>query len=417
MLAILSTHPIQYQVPLWQALAKEGSVPFEVWYLTDHGVEPSYDRQFGKSFAWDLDVLSGYTHRFLKVNNSTNVSSFSKLRLAERLRPLLREREVSALWLQGWQVWAYWQAASQAHAAGVPVWLRGETNDLATTPLWKKPLKKMLLGQFFKRVEKFLYIGEANRRFYADYGITPDRLQPAPYCVDNARFASQANELKAQRMDIRRSWNIPDEAFCVLFAGKFIEKKRPLDLVNALKDSRLAAQDRPLHVLFVGSGELGGALRDACNVVYDAEAPTITQLSGDVMRPAATFAGFLNQRDISKAYVAADCMALPSDHRETWGLVVNEAMASGLPCIVSDACGCAEDLVAPISPKMRYPVGDQTALAEALLEVMRQPPPASALRELVNRFSIDITVNTVNKLFYSAGQREIESSIPAVLAR
>ena len=97
MLAILSTHPIQYQIPLWQALAKTGSVPFEVWYLTAHGAEPSYDRQFDKSFAWDLDVLSGYPHRFLKVNSGGDVSSFSKLRIAERLAPLFREKEVRAL--------------------------------------------------------------------------------------------------------------------------------------------------------------------------------------------------------------------------------------------------------------------------------------------------------------------------------
>src|SRR5258708_7636394 len=97
MLAILSTHPIQYQVPLWQALAKTGSVPFEVWYLTAHGAEPSYDRQFDKSFAWDLDALSGYPHRFLKVNSGGDVSSFSRLRIVERLAPLFSEKEVSAL--------------------------------------------------------------------------------------------------------------------------------------------------------------------------------------------------------------------------------------------------------------------------------------------------------------------------------
>ncbi len=87
MLAILSTHPIQYQVPLWQALARDGSVPFEVWYLTAHGTDPSYDQQFGKSFAWDLDLLAGYPHRFLKVNPDGDVSSFNKLKLVEDLKP------------------------------------------------------------------------------------------------------------------------------------------------------------------------------------------------------------------------------------------------------------------------------------------------------------------------------------------
>ncbi|MDQ5845790.1 MAG: hypothetical protein M3539_10910, partial [Acidobacteriota bacterium] len=233
MLAILSTHPIQYQVPLWQALAKSGSVPFEVWYLTDHGVRPSHDQQFGKSFAWDLDVLSGYPHRFIKVNSDNNVSSFSKLRLAQRLQPLFREHNVSALWVQGWQVLAYWQAIRQAHAAGVPVWLRGESNDLGPVSTWKKPLKHVALRQLFSRVEKFLYIGEANRRFYLKHGIKANQLHAAPYCVDNERFAAQAQELRSQRTDIRRAWNIPDDAFCVLFAAKFIDKKRPFDLVSA----------------------------------------------------------------------------------------------------------------------------------------------------------------------------------------
>lgn len=415
MLAILSTHPIQYQVPLWQALAKEGSVPFEVWYLSNHGVESSYDQQFGKSFAWDLDLLSGYPHRFLKVNSGSNVSSFRKLLLAERLGPLFREKEVSALWIQGWNVLAYWQAAWQAHAAGLPVWLRGETNDLAPTPSWKKPLKQMLLRQLFRRVEEFLYIGEANRRFYTSYGVTPDQLHPAPYCVDNERFALQANELNAQRNELRRSWNIPEDSFCVLFAGKFIEKKRPMDLVNALKDSGLAAHNQPLHILFVGAGELGKGLRDACNVLYDADGGG-SQLRRETA-PSATFAGFLNQREISKAYVAADCMVLPSDYRETWGLVVNEAMASGLPCVVSDACGCAEDLVAPLNPKLRYPVGDTSGLAAALLEVMRQPPPFATIREHVNRFNIESTTDTVSSLFYSTKRNLTASARPIVLAR
>ena len=135
MLAILSTHPIQYQVPLWQALARDGSVPFEVWYLTAHGVNASYDQQFGKSFSWDLDLLAGYPHRFLKVNPDANVSTFNKLKLVENLKPLLREQNVSALWVQGWHVRAFWQAVRQAQSAGVPIWMRGESNDLGNSDM------------------------------------------------------------------------------------------------------------------------------------------------------------------------------------------------------------------------------------------------------------------------------------------
>src|SRR5262249_51628810 len=109
MLAILTTHPIQYQVPLWQALAQAKSVPFEVWYLTNHGVEPSYDVQFQKSFSWDLNMLDGYALRFLRVNADADVTRFNRVRLKEPLTELFREKNVRALWVQGWQVRAYWQ--------------------------------------------------------------------------------------------------------------------------------------------------------------------------------------------------------------------------------------------------------------------------------------------------------------------
>src|SRR5205085_5795276 len=229
MLAILTTHPIQYQVPLWQALARDTSVPFEVWYLTNHGVEPSYDVQFGKSFKWDLDTLAGYSSRMLRVNTDADVSRFNKVRLAEPLAKLFLAKNVRALWVQGWQVRAYWQAVWEAHACGVPVWLRGESNDLAPVSVWKKPIKRSLLGQFFSRVNEFLYIGGANRRLYESFGVSADRLHPTPYCVDNERFARQAETLRPQRAEIRREWKIPEDSLCVLFAGKLIPKKHPLD--------------------------------------------------------------------------------------------------------------------------------------------------------------------------------------------
>src|SRR6185503_11261631 len=193
MLTILTTHPIQYQVPLWQALAKDGRVPFEVWYLSDHGTRQSFDTQFKKSFAWDLDMLEGYPSRFLSVNKNHDVSRFSQLRLSESLGDLLEARKVKALWIQGWQVMAYWQAVWQAHARGVPVWLRGESNDLAPSSPGKKIIKREVLGRLFSKVSEFLYIGEANRRFYRDHGVRDEQLHPAYYCVDNERFRKQAD--------------------------------------------------------------------------------------------------------------------------------------------------------------------------------------------------------------------------------
>jgi len=192
-------------------------------------------------------------------------------------------------------------------------------------------------------VDRVFYIGSTNRRLYERFGVTEQQLYPAPYAVDNSRFAQQAAALRPHRVELRHQWGIPEDSFCVLFCGKFVEKKHPMDLVAAarcLSDRGLLPN---LHLLFAGSGGLGPELRGSCNVVFDAE----SRLAFSPQRPSlppASFAGFMNQTEISRAYVAADCLVLPSGHRETWGLVVNEALASGLPCLVSDACGCAEDL-------------------------------------------------------------------------
>jgi len=343
MLAILTTHPIQYQVPLWQALALDGRVPFEVWYLTSHGVRPSADQEFGQTFSWDIDTLTGYPHRFLPALEGATPAKFLKCRLGEGLRARLRASGALALWIQGWQVAAYWQAVREARAAGVEIWLRGESNDLAPQPLWKRPLKRAQLRWLFKRVDRFFYIGSSNRRLYERFGVTDRRLYAAPYAVDNIRFAQQAAALRPHRAELRRQWGIPEDSFCALFCGKFIEKKHPMDLVAAARYLIEQGLLPKLHLLFAGSGALGSELRRSCNVVFDAESPLVFSLQQRSL-PPASFAGFMNQTEISRAYVAADSLVLPSDHGETWGLVVNEALASGLACLVSDACGCAEEL-------------------------------------------------------------------------
>jgi glycosyltransferase involved in cell wall biosynthesis len=388
MLAILTTHPIQYQVPLWRALARDGRVPFEVWYLTDHATRPSRDQGFGETFAWDIDTLSGYPHRFLKVAQGSTPSGFWKCRLRERLRNRLRLSGVKALWVQGWQVAAYWQAVREARAAGVEVWLRGESNDLAPQLWWKQILKRAQLGWLFRRVDRFLYIGEANRRLYQKFGVSEGRLIAAPYAVDNDRFAQQAALLRPKRSELRRQWGIADDAFCVLFCGKFIHKKRPLDLVAAARQLRQTGLLPNVHLLFVGAGALGTELRRSCRVVFDVQhneqlsdtAPPIH----DYFHPPASFAGFLNQTEIPTAYVAADCLVLPSDHGETWGLVVNEALASGLPCLVSDACGCAEELAGDHGS---FTVSDIAMLTSKIFDIASQGGKTLAPRAISDSIS------------------------------
>jgi len=297
--------------------------------------------------------------------------TFWTCRLRERLRDLLRASGAKALWIQGWQVAAYWQAVLEAKAANAEVWLRGESNDLAPSSITKRTVKRVMLGWLFSYVDRFLYIGSANKRLYRQFGVRDASLYPARYAIDNERFARQAAQLLGERMRLRRDWGIPDSAFCVLFCGKFISKKRPMDLVGAAKKLRTSGRLPNVHLLFAGSGKLGEQLRASCAIAFDAEGggtlgPVQTGLHD---RPPASFVGFLNQTEVSRAYVAADCLVLPSDHGETWGLVVNEALASALPPIVSKACGCAEDLVGEV---FSFPTGSTTCLAERIVALQSE---------------------------------------------
>jgi glycosyltransferase involved in cell wall biosynthesis len=397
LLAVLTTHPIQYQVPLWKELAARRKVPFKVFYMSDHGLEARLDPGFGKSFSWDVDLLGGYECEFLDTYKGPSSDSFWGLRLKRGFGRALREMDADVLWIQGWQVAAYWQAVFEARQANTKVWLRGETNTRSNAGGMGQQFRRRLLRKLLHRVDRLLYIGEANRQFYLEQGIGKERLAPAPYCVDNSRFSAAAAAARPERHRIREEWGIPTDAFCFLFAGKFIAKKRPFDLIESARCLQPALQGKKIHLLWVGTGELCGELRQACHAYFDAEKGE----RGDAANgPNASFVGFLNQSAISRAYVAADCLVLPSDAKETWGLVVNEAMASGLPCIVSNACGCMEDLVEPIRSDLCYPVGDIIALARAMMAVITHTPRPEILRAHISKYDVTRTIDTVESLYF-----------------
>ena len=399
MLAILATHPIQYQVPIWQRLAKHKSVPFEVWYLTAHGITPSLDTQFGRVFSWDIDMMGGYPYRFPPEPFPNQLGDFWQTGLPHDFRFRLQNGQISALLVHGWNVRACWEAVYLAHRYGVKVFMRGDSNDLKQDTGIKKLVKRFLLGSLLQRVDGFLCVGSANKRLYQNYGVSEERLFSGPHCVDNQRFASQARQYAPEREALRRTWGIPDDAYCLLFVGKFIHKKNPLDLVAATQCLSLLDPGRKYHLLFVGSGALGTELRRRCHVVYDAD-PDLYEASADAVgKPGASFAGFLNQTDISKAYVAADALVLPSDPNETWGLVVNEALASGLPVVASTACGATEDLVAPLDPNLCFPVGNIEGLANAIRHLADNPVSAEAIAALIARYDFNATVDTLEKLW------------------
>ena len=349
-LAIVATHPIQYHAPWFRALATRPELEIKVFFaqLPDAAAQGI---GFGEGFRWDIPLLDGYPSEVVPNSRARpRLGGFfasSTPRIGERLRAF----RPKAVLLTGWNQLPLLQALRASERMGIPRLVRGESNALKRRGRLVRALHRRLL----RRYDVFLTIGAANAAFYSASGVAAERQVRCPYFVDNERFAAQAAALAAVRSDLREGWGIPSSAFCAAFAGKLVPKKRPVDLVEAAALAR--RQGVEVHVLVAGAGELEAALRERAAA----------------LGVPVAFTGFLNQSEIARAYVASDGLALPSDHGETWGLVVNEAMACARPAIVSDRVGCAQDLVREGVTGISHPCGDTAALAEGLMAMASDP--------------------------------------------
>ena len=364
LLLIVGSHPVQYHTPLFRTLAADPSLDCDVLYLC----LPDASTQglgFGLAFTWDVPLLEGYRwHRARSGRGRGITHGYGGVWLAHPLGELgwgSEQQRPDAILLTGWHFLGMVQLHLAARLRGIPVLLRMDSNGSRPRPWLLDQVYRLL----FRGIAVGLPVGQANARWYRSNGFPQERLIGSPHFIDNGRFAGEASREQQQRERLRSQWGIPQQAFCFLFAGKLQEKKRPQDLLDAL--ALLAHQSgpspRPVHLLVVGSGNLEAA----CRQRVAAEGLPVS------------FAGFLNQSQIAAAYAATDCLVLASDHGETWGLVVNEAMACGLPAVVSDQVGCAEDLVEQGVTGLRYPCGDTDALAACLAAMARDPVAAARM--------------------------------------
>ena len=372
-LAIVATHPIQYYTPWFQRLAARKDVELKVYYA----LLPDAQQQgvgFGEAFAWDIPLMEGYDWELIpNKRKSASLRGFFRSS-TPAIHRLLAESRPDVVIITGWQSLPLLQALWAAIRLGIPRIVRGESNGLRSRPLLVRGLHRLLLSKF----DAFLTIGKLNREFYSNYGITAERLFSCPYFVDNERFREQSSADSQDRDSLRDGWNIPDGHTCFLFAGKLEQKKRILDLLHALEIARRTCAS--IHVLVAGTGELMEEAR----------------LFAETRALPVTFAGFLNQSQITRAYAAADCLVLPSDAGETWGLVVNEAMACGLPAVVSDQVGCAPDLVDEGVTGGVYRCGDIGGLASKLNEFSADPATLVRMGEQarlsIQGYSVDQSV-------------------------
>ncbi len=352
-LGFLNTHPIQYCTPLFRKLAARQDVELHVYYCHQASPQEQAAAGFGVSFDWDVSLLGGYEHAFLQNRASKPSTSGFWGMDVPGIAEQIRKDKVDALVINGWHFKGAFQAMLAAWRQRVPVLLKSDSQLLTERSSSTLAVKGLAYPRFFRRADGFMAAGKSARDYFLHYGASPDRVFVVPHCVDDGRIAAEAARYAPEREGIRAAWGLKAGQLAWLFAGKFIDKKRPLDFIKTIAElSR--SDDRSVGIM-IGDGPLRGECEEYARA----------------HRLPIQFAGFLNQSQMVRGYTAGDALVLPSSAGETWGLVVNEAMLCGLPCFVSDQVGCGPDLIEEGVTGAVFPFGDPAAAARVLTRYAR----------------------------------------------
>ena len=370
-LAVVASHPIQYQAPLFRKLAKR--VELTVYYALDLTPEEQSRAGFSVGFNWDVDLLSGYQHRFLRNVSPNPGISFAGCDTPE-IGSLLESGRHDAVLVLGWYLKSFVQATWSSKKLRIPVMVRGD-NHLLEPRSWMKRIAKKILYPIPLRVfDAALYVGQRSREYFEHYLYPSERLFFSPHGVDEALFLHAANGEGGH--NIRAELGILENEPALLFAGKLIKRKRVQDLLVA---ARICGERgiKP-HVIIAGSGQLEGELRSLASE----------------LGVSAHFMGFQNQSSIPAIYAASTIMVLPSDD-ESWGLVANEALACRRPVVLSSAVGAAPDLAGDGRAGRVFRVGDCQHLAAMLMDILERPPDREELKKKSMDYSTDACVSGI----------------------
>ena len=366
--AIITSHVIQYQDPLFRRLAKHPEIDLTVLFCSRIGAQRYFDWDLGVDLSWDLEMLQGYRHQFLR-----NVSPKSGGGFWTRINPgvtlaLVRGR-YDAVIVMGWGSVTAWLAFFTCRALRTPLYLSGDSSFIKDRRTPKGKARKALLQLLFARTAGFLLMGTMNGEFYRYFGADPKRFFLVPYAIDNQRFYDGSRTTVAERAAFRVELGLDPDCVIILFSGKLIPGKRPLDLIQALERMRLGKR---AALLFMGDGKERSSLEAYVN---------------ERKLHNVHFVGFVNQARMPRIYGASDVLVLPSDYDQR-GTVVNEAMACGLPVVISDRVGAwgTGDIVRDGENGFVIPMGDLTRLAKALDDLTGD----KELRTRMGRRSLEI---------------------------
>lgn len=320
-LAIVTTHPIQYNAPLFKLLTERRNIHVKVFYTWERGAE-KFDKGFGRTFQWDIPLLEGYEYTF--VSNQGNAGKRFWDVKNPGLIEAIKEWQPDAILVYGWNYRSHLKVLRYFDGK-IKVLFRGDSTLIGEKKGIKKWMRKVILRWIYSHVDFALYVGTSNKCYFLQNGLRENQLIFVPHAIDNDRFANESSQQIDYRKSLLQSLGLDEQKKIILFAGKFQKKKNVGLLVKAFHNLNIPS----LNLVLVGNGEEEQELRK------------MAEHTGNIH-----FLPFQNQAMIPAVYRMGQIFCLPSQgYDETWGLAVNEAMACGRAIIVSNEVGCAVDLV------------------------------------------------------------------------
>jgi len=370
-LAILSTHPIQYNAPLFRLISEQAYWEAHVFFSRT-SKQVSYDPDFQREVVWDTPLTEGYAHSHVDATTSAGKRA---------LKESIEAFQPNALLVYGWNFPGHLHVMRKLHGE-IPIWFRGDSHMIDPIPFWKRGLRRCFLTWVYRHVDHCFPVGSNNSDYFRWCGVHPSRLSTAYHAIDHDWFEMD----QQSKIDLTQSWRrqlgIPNSAKIILFAGKLEPKKAPKLLIQAWQK----LSDIDTHLIIAGSGILKDSLEQ--------EFRSVSGLH---------FVGFQNQSTMPILFHMADVFCLPSSGPgETWGLAVNEALSCGTPCVVSDNVGCAQDILTSTSLGAVFESGNLQHLCEALQSQLQTPPPnAELLATHRAQFSFDSFIQQIAKQWNS----------------
>lgn len=352
-LAIIASHPIQYYAPLFQRVAQDISLNIKVFYLWDFGVTDQVDQGFKQSLKWDISLLDGYDFEFVsntsKDKGTHHIFGLQNPNLTKQVLAFKPDAILLTVSYNYASIYRFlWQLRNKIGNKNIPIIFRGDSHRILVKNNLKNNLKRLVIAKIFQSFAACLYVGKANYEYFRYHFVQEHKLFFAPHAIDGHRFSAPKNSLFEETKTWKQELGISPEHKVILFAGKFEDKKHPLDLIRAFTDAQLAS----VSLLLVGAGDLETEMQDIAK-----------------QNKHVYFAPFQNQSLMPRTYAICDIFVLPS-YSETWGLAINEAMSMGKAVIVSNHVGCAADLVKPLQNGLIFEAGNVAALTGCLREAL-----------------------------------------------